>query len=157
MGNSQIEEVTALLIAMETDRALVIDLFDRSVGDKVPELEREPWFAPYTDTYDRAIDLSKEQLAAFIQNNAQVNNVDFHPFIFARPLSGNHGIHADPPNLKHFALRGRDEQVALLPERREHLYAQFNDFVACGDWARDLKESVVVSLYLIHPTTQGAS
>ena len=85
MGNSQIEEVTALLIAMETDRALVIDLFDRSVGDKVPELEREPWFAPYTDTYDRAIDLAKEQLAAFIQNNAQVNNVDFHPFIFARP------------------------------------------------------------------------
>ena len=29
MGNSQIEEVTALLIAMVTKRALVIDLFDR--------------------------------------------------------------------------------------------------------------------------------
>ena len=131
MGNSQIEEVTALLIAMETNRALVIDLFDRSIGDQVPEVDRTPWFAPYTDTYDRAIDLSKEQLAAFVRNNAQV------------ALAPH--LHAPSCERKNIPLKGRFEQVAMLPERREHLYAQFNEFVACGDWTQDLKESIVVT------------
>ena len=39
--------------------------------------------------------------------------------------------------------------MAMLPERREHLYAQFNEFVACGDWARELQEPVVVSASLL--------
>ena len=100
MGNSQIEEVTALLIAMSTNRALVIDLFDRSVGDKVAPQERQAWFAPYSETYLRDLDLSKEQLRHYV---------------------------------------GNGEQVAMLPEHRAHLYAQFNEFVACGNWRHDLK------------------
>ena len=107
MGNSQIEEVTALLIAMETNRALVIDLFDRSVGDNVAPSSRKPWFAPYSETYNRSmIDLSKEQLARYVDNGAQ---------------------------------------VGMLPERREHLYAQFNEFMACGDWNEALSEPIVGS------------
>ena len=167
MGNSQIEEVTALLIAMETNRALVIDLFDRSVGDQVPEVDRKPWFAPYTDTYDRAIDLSKEQLATFVKNNAQVALVPhLHTpscthaswgavavYLEGRgggggwwrwvvAVGGSFGVHDSG--------RGRFEQVAMLPERREHLYAQFNEFVACGDWTQDLKESIVVTSIQSH-------
>jgi hypothetical protein len=65
-------QVTALLIAMETKRALVIDLFDRSVGDSVAPERRTPWFAPYSETYNRTIDLSKEQLAQYAENGAQV-------------------------------------------------------------------------------------
>ena len=44
-----------------TKRALIIDLFDRSVG------VGEPWYAPY-DVYDRKhINVDKEQLAHFVQ------------------------------------------------------------------------------------------
>ena len=63
MGNSQIEEVTALLIAMQTRRAFVVDLFDRSVGDREPA---GAWYAPHTDVYAHPINLDKRQLMPFM-------------------------------------------------------------------------------------------
>lgn len=36
-------------------------------------------------------------------------------------------------------------QVGMLPERREHLYAQFNEFMACGDWHPLLSDRIVGS------------
>jgi len=102
MGNSQIEEATALLLAMQTRRALVIDLFDRSVGDGGPS-----WYAPYLETYNRShMDMDKERLATFLQNNSE---------------------------------------TSLLPEFREHLYAQFNELVACKRWDRALTGKTVAS------------
>jgi hypothetical protein len=31
----------------------------------------------------------------------------------------------------------------MLPERREHLYAQFNEFLACGNWNQQLSDPIV--------------
>lgn len=65
IGNSMIEEVTALLLSIVTQRALVIDLFDRSVG------QGEPWFAPH-DVYARPIAMDKEGLRHFVTDGARL-------------------------------------------------------------------------------------
>jgi len=51
----------------------------------------------------------------------------------------------------------RSATVDLLPERREHLYAQFNEFVACQRWV-DMNASVLVGTpgrFLGYPPVYG--
>ncbi|EKX35989.1 hypothetical protein GUITHDRAFT_146132 [Guillardia theta CCMP2712] len=80
MGNSQIEEATALLLAMQTRRALVIDLFDR-------------------------------------RSHMDMDKV-------SQPMS----------------ISMADKSLF-----REHLYAQFNELVACKRWDRALTGKTVAS------------
>lgn len=47
--------------------------------------------------------------------------------------------------------------VDTLPERKEHLYAQFNEFVGCQDW-NSLNESTIVATmgrFLGYPPAYG--
>jgi len=61
----------------------------------------------------------------------------------------------DKEQLIHFA--SASQEVDTLPERRDHLYAQFNEFVGCADWNSLNKSTIVATMgrFLGYPPAYG--